>query len=272
MTVGPDTRAAGLLPLVDTPLSASRFDTSARGLVAVDRSHPILAGFAGWRGVSVFQRVLPEDGEAMRVLLMADDGAPILVEYRVGSGRLVVLLTALDPEWTSLVVQPAFVEFVGNLLGYLAEDVLPVAAIVGEPVSFPALSVQLTDPEGNRVLGLSDTVERPTVTLSTPGLYELRTPGGTRPMAVNIPRGESDLSGASPALLTRWQNAMAGSDDLTTTSTTSSVASSIEKGATTAAESVVELAWWLLLGLLVIAVLEPLAANFGWGNRQGAES
>jgi hypothetical protein len=280
MTVGPDTRAAGQLPVVDTPLSSSRFDTSARGLVAVDRSHPILDGFSDWRGVSVFQRVLPEDDGAMRVLLMADDGEPILVEYRVGSGRLVVLLTALDPEWSSLVVQPAFVEFVGNLLGYLAEDVLPVSAVVGEPVTFPALSVQLTDPLGNRVLGLSDTVERPTVILSTPGLYEVRTPGGTRPMAVNVPDGESDLSPAPASLLARWADAMQGSNatggnqaasaQSPATGTTTSTPTSTSTTATATAQSLVELSWWLLLVLLAFAVLEPLASNLGWGSRQGA--
>ncbi len=252
MAVGPATRTLGRLPLVDTDITANRFDTVNRGLVAKDRTHPVLSGFSAWRGVAVFQRVEPTGLEGARVLLVADDGAPLLVEYRIGAGRLMVLLTALDPAWTSWVVQPAFVEFVDSLLGYLAEDVLPVAATVGEPIALPVLSVQLIGPDGERVLGLSDTVERPTVRLSGPGLYQLRTPGGLRALAVNVPAAESDLRPASAALLARWEDA-ANSGVRQVQELTSSPLAAVD----------FELAPWLLALLLLLAVLEPLTANLG---------
>ena len=43
------------------------------------------------------------------VVLVLDDGTPLLTEYRIGTGRLMLLGTALDPAWSTLVVRPAFV-------------------------------------------------------------------------------------------------------------------------------------------------------------------
>ena len=93
--------------------------------MAVDRSHPVLTGFAAWRDLTVFQVVKRAEPETGEVILALDDDTPLLVEYPLGAGRLMVLTTALDPEWSSLVVRPAFVVFMANLLGYLAEDLLP---------------------------------------------------------------------------------------------------------------------------------------------------
>jgi hypothetical protein len=154
------------------------------------------------------------------------------------------------------VVQATFVEFVARLMSYLTEDTLPSAVTVGAPVTLPALSVQILDPAGNRVLGLSDTVERPTVRLATPGLYQLRTPGGARPLAVNVPSIESPLEPAADALLVRWQQGME----------TGPVPHSAAAAATVTA---VDLAPYLLLMLFMLAMMEPLIANLGlrWGMR-----
>ena len=148
----------------------------------------MLSGFDAWRDLTVFQvvkRAQPETGE---VILALDDGTPLLVEHVVGAGRLMVLNTALDPQWSSLVVRPAFVGVVANVLGYLAEDLLPGGALVGQAFAIPAQSVQLFDASGARVLGLADTVGRPTVSLTKPGLYQLRTPSRSRPLAPLGPR------------------------------------------------------------------------------------
>jgi hypothetical protein len=262
LTVGSETRAAGRIPLIDLALAADRFEQTPRGMMALDRSHPALAGFANWQDLTFFQAIQTATGEAGgEVILTLDDGTPLLTEYRIGTGRLMLLGTALDPAWSTLVVRPAFVGFMANLLGYLAEDLLPSEALVGQPFAIPAQSVQLFSEAGERVLGLADTVGRPTVSLATPGVYQLRTPSSSRLLAVNTDLAESDLAPAPADLLDRWQN--------TAEKTASALLSDEAAGslpATPAAEPAetghdYPLAPWLL-GLLALLVLaEPIFAN-----------
>ncbi len=255
LTAGPATRSAGRLPLLDTALAPGRFDQTSRGIVAIDRSHPVLAGFAAWRDLTVFQVVKAAGAELAtgEVIMALDDGTPLLVEHPVGRGRLMVLTTALDPEWSSLVVRPAFVTFMANLLGYLAEDLLPAEALVGQPFAIPAQSVQLFDAAGARVLGLADTVGRPTVSVDVPGVYQLRTPSRTRPLAVNTDVWESDLRRAPDELLARWQAATAR------TGIAANKTSVPERtGDTTHTQP---LAPWLLALLALLVLAEPLIAN-----------
>ncbi len=217
LVAGPATRSAGRLPLLDVALTAGRLDQSSRGVTVQDRSHPVLAGYAAWRDLMVFQAIQVSSGIAGSsdanapgdVILALDDGTPLLVEMPIGAGRLMLLLTALDPQWSSLVVRPAFVGFMTNLLGYMAEDLLPVQALVGEAIALPTQSVQLFTDEGARVLGLADTVGRPTISLADPGVYQLQTPSSNRLLAVNSDVRESDLRRAAEDLLDRWQAATA---------------------------------------------------------------
>lgn len=259
VTAGAATRTAGRIALVDLALAPSRFDQSRRGIVAADRSHPVLEGFDTWQDLAVFQAVkASESGSRLasgEVILMLDDGTPLLIEFPLGAGRLLVLMTGLDPEWTSLVVRPAFVDLIDNVLGYLAEDLLPEQAVVAQPFTIPAHSVQLFDAAGTRVLGLSNTVGRPTVRIAEPGIYQLRTPNRTRPLAVNTAILESDLRRAPDALLSRWQAA---------TSRASGVSEVTEPTAQQRFASQIQpLGPWLLVLLLVLTLAEPLFANSG---------
>jgi hypothetical protein len=253
MTVGPATRRAGRLPLSGLALEPARLDDQPRGVVAADRSHPALAHFSAWRDVTVSRRLgAASAGSASMgsVLLTLDDGSPLLLEQRLGAGRLLVLMTALDPDWSTLVTRPAFVDFVADALGYLAEDVLPAATVAGQRLIVPAANVQLFDRSGNRMLSLGETVGRPSVALHEPGIYTLRTPSQERLLAVNPDLRESDLAAAEPALLQRWQSATRVLD--------------AQQPATAGLDgpvSTLPLAPWLLAMLAVLAVLEPLAAN-----------
>lgn len=267
LVAGPATRSAGRLPLLDATLAADRFDQSSRGVTVQDRSHPVLAGYATWRDLTVFQALRTSAGTAGSggqaaagdVILALDDGTPLLVEVRVGAGRLMLLTTALDPQWSSLVVRPAFVGFIANLLGYLAEDLLPVQALVGEALALSAQSVQLFGADGARVLGLADTVGRPTVSLPQPGVYRLQTPSSNRPLAVNVDVRESDLRRADDDLLERWQAATAN-----TSVGATAIAAAPAVGA--AATHTLALAPWLLALLALLSLLEPLLANTGLAN------
>lgn len=254
MTVDAQTRSRGSLPLLGTPLAADRFQQTARGATAVDPSHPAITGYASWQALTYFQALSAADADAGEVILALDDGTPLLVEHRIGAGRLLLLGTALDPAWSTLVVRPAFVSLLANVLGYLAEDILPTAAQAGEPFAIPAQSVQLFSEAGERVLGLADTTGRPTISLAEPGIYQLRTPSRSRQLAVNVPLAESNLAPISPDLLAQWQQSAAIGTEAPDPERTATAAAVSE-------ERLLPLAPWLLLALGLLVILEPLFAN-----------
>lgn len=261
LTVGDATRAAGSIALLDVAFDASRISQDSRGVVATDRTHPVLSDYAGWQEIKVFQSLRLAPPVAGQVILSLDDGSPLLLEHRVGAGRLLVLTTSLSPEWSSLVVEPAFVSFVANVINYLAEDLLPSTAVVGQPFAIPTQSVQLFDSAGSRVLGLSDTVDRPAVRLPNPGIYEIRTASRSQSLAVNIDVRESALEPADADMLQAWQ-------DATKKAGNREQPESAINGAATAGAAIElnasqqwPLAPWLLLALLVVVCIECVTAN-----------
>ena len=255
LAVGPRTTGAGRLPFVEQAVERTvHAHVEGARVVVEDPDHPALG--EGWRDVAVFRSLVPVEPTGGETLLALEGGQPLLVEHRAGPGRVLVLYTALDREWTSLVVRPAFVRFIADALRYLGNDLGALEALAGAPLHVPAASVQVFDADGARVLGLASTADRPTVRLPEPGFYTVRTPGRGTLLAVNVDPRESDLRTADPALLARWQDAIgaeaAGSAPIGATG-----------GAPAAADQGQPLGAWLLGLLALLLLAEPLVANVG---------
>ena len=255
LAVGPRAAGAGMLPLVEQAVERTvRTRPGDARVVVEDAGHP--AAGDGWRDVAVFRSVVPVEPAAGEVILSLQDSRPLLAEHRVGPGRVLVLYTALDREWTSLVVRPTFVRFVADALRYLGNDLGALEAVAGAPLHVPAASVQVFDADGARVLGLASTTDRPTVRLSEPGFYTVRTPGRSTLLAVNVDPRESDLRVADPALLARWQDAIGAE--------AAGSAPVVGPGAEPAvAERQQPPGIWLLALLALLLLVEPLVANVG---------
>ena len=258
---GPRLQRRQVLPIGGDPLTGN-IAAGARHVAVVDATHPVAQ--RSWRGVEVERSLsMPTlSGETILALSPtsssprpSDAQAPLLVEKRFGKGRLLVLLTALDRDWSSLVLRPTFVGFVRDAIDYLAQR-LPLAAHAGQAIPFPATSVQIFDANNERVLALDSTAARPVVRIPLPGLYTVHTPGRESTMAVNIDPRESDLRGIPTQLLERWQSAA------------DAVGSVPATDATGSADNEVNAAWHPLAPLLLVLaamllVLESCAANIG---------
>ena len=126
--------------------------------------------------------------------------------------------------------------------------------------------------DGQRVLGLAQTVGRPTVSIDVPGIYELRTPSNSRWLAVNSDPLESDLTSASAEVLDRWQAASTQgvarhSDQEASQEANQAPDSGASNEPQTAADDLVELAPWILALLAWLVFVEPLLANIGARQR-----
>jgi len=141
-----------------------------------------------------------------RVLARFEDGAPWLIEHRVGRGRVVFWASTADLEGNDLATRPVYVPLVQRLVLWLADsldEALDFEHIAGEPLEFTG-GVELV---GTRVGvetpgGLRREVEfraAPTGSLAVTGetgetgFYRWSRPGRTGIAAVNIPAAESDL-------------------------------------------------------------------------------
>jgi len=94
-------------------------DRPAERLAPIDRNHPLLASFPehgeGLVSARFFKYMLldpaPESPERS-VILHYESGAPALVEKQVGKGRVMLLSTTVDREWTDLPIRAGFLPLV----------------------------------------------------------------------------------------------------------------------------------------------------------------
>ena len=77
----------------------------------------------GWRrrasSSSCCWRPVPE-APGRRIVLRYENGAPALVDAEVGRGRVLLLTTSVDREWTDLPIRPGFLPLVQEAARYLA--------------------------------------------------------------------------------------------------------------------------------------------------------
>lgn len=112
------------------------------GLGEVDGAHPVFAPFHGQRpeGLSRTQThtfLLLETGSRAErhVLMRFSNEAPALVERTVGAGRVLLLTTTVDRDWSDLAIRPGFLPLMQQALLYLAdalEDPRPRHVGVGQ--------------------------------------------------------------------------------------------------------------------------------------------
>jgi hypothetical protein len=99
----------------------------AERLGPIDRGHPLLGSFPakgeGLASARFFQFMLLEpvpDAPGRTVVLRYENGAPALVEADVGRGRVLLLTTTVDREWTDLPIRPGFLPLVQEAARFLA--------------------------------------------------------------------------------------------------------------------------------------------------------
>lgn len=180
---------------------------SARGgvLGIADYAHPIFAPYRNARGgdygavrIYRYRRLAPPD--SARVLAWTDDGAPVLVESRLGAGRVLLWASDLGNVWNDLAVRAVFLPTVHESVRYLARHREPPASYtVGqavEPADRGGDSVELVleAPDGARTsIPAGDASPLP---LERAGVYTVRPMAGGAglPFAANLDPVESDLA------------------------------------------------------------------------------
>ena len=147
-----------------------------------------------------------QESPGLRAWARLENGAPLVVEARVGKGRVLFLATTLDRDGADLCLQPGFVPFLERLLLYAAGRLrprVPATATAGEPLDLPYREpVAVEGPEGFRALWKPG---RGPFVPPAPGIYRFQGRSGWEDLLfARVPAGESNLDRTGkPGLLAR---------------------------------------------------------------------
>ncbi|HMC58225.1 MAG TPA: VWA domain-containing protein, partial [Candidatus Solibacter sp.] len=179
-----------------------------------DSSYPAVAKADGWAGVKFFYALNVDPGagvEAARVIVRLADQTPLLLEKRIGEGRVVLLTSGLDNLTNDFPQQPAFVPFIEQTARYLAGSerqggARPVDAYLElRNAKERAQGVEVTDPEGKRPLTLGEAASAQSFQLTEAGYYQLRLANGRQDLVgVNPDPKESNLDVIPEDVLALW--------------------------------------------------------------------
>jgi hypothetical protein len=228
-----------------------------------DSSYPSVAKAGGWPGVKFFYALDIEPGEA-RVIARLGDQTPLLLEKRIGEGRVVLLTSGLDNLTNDFPLNPAFVPFIEQTARYLAGSerqggARPVDAYLElRNAKEKAQGVEVTDPEGKRPLTLGEAASAQSFQLTEAGYYQLRLANGRQDeVGVNPDPKESNLDVIPGDVLALWQGK--GSQSSQEASTSGPAAAG---GATP--NKTPQSFWWyvLLLGFAAALAESALASRY----------
>lgn len=227
-----------------------RFETIA----SVDPAHAAIRRSHQWDSVKFYQAVRIDPAKS-KVIAKLTDSTPLLLEKRIGEGRVLVFASTFDNISNDFPLHPSFVPFVEETANYLGGlDDTDAHITVGSYYELRAVreqgtTVEVLDPAGRRALSLDEAARAQTIALASEGFWDVRRPSGRHELvAVNADRRESDLDVLPAETLALWQNTGQG--------TTNAEAAS-EAGS----ETKRSLWWYVLLAALALAVAETIVGN-----------
>lgn len=262
--------AADILPGIPGP-PVDRSTGPAGRLGMLEYGHAIFEPFRAARTgdfssarVYRYRSVVPV--KDAQIIARFDDGAPALIERRVGSGRVLLWASSLDLQWNELPLKSVFLPFVHRMAATLgAYRDTPAWQTVGavlDPPRAAAVPGRRVEPGGRVVLTPAgrrvplDGEGPGVVELQEPGFYEVRAQGrdAAPPVAVasNVDLSESDLSQMDPQEVVAAATGRAGG---AAAAGTNVVTSDAERERS-------QRGWWYLLfaGIVLLAV-ETVVGN-----------
>jgi hypothetical protein len=245
----------------------SRVPDRYMGVGSSDSSYPAVAKANGWPGVKFFYALDVDPGvgpDAARVIVRLGDQTPLLLEKRIGEGRVMLLTSGLDNRTNDFPLAPAFVPFIEQTARYLAGSerqggARPVDAFLElRNAKEQAQGVEVTDPEGKRPLTLGEAASAQSFQLTEAGYYQLRLANGRQnEVGVNPDPKESNLDVIPEDVLALWQgNGNPSSQDASA------------PGQPTPNKTPQSLWWYVMLFVLAAAVAESVLASRYLGTQR----
>ncbi|MBV9300912.1 MAG: BatA domain-containing protein [Acidobacteriaceae bacterium] len=210
ISIGPSVERAGRVPVTGDRV-AGRLDQQSPGFL--DGQHPALAGVGRLENVQFFVAGRLSSTPDARVIARFADASPLVLEQRIGEGRVLTFDSTLDNSTSDFCLHPSFLPFVVQTGRFLAgSDDASLNVTTGTPVQLrrgadQATAAEVIGPDGKHELSLAQATKSRDFNLDREGFYEVQRADGKRLlMAVHSDRRESDLRRASDETLALWRN------------------------------------------------------------------
>ena len=206
-------KGEGLLPAAIQGMARAEIADSPARVLMQRLTHPSVLYFNDARGGRLqdaefrsWIEFAPPPNENTQRILSLDRNAPLLLEKKLGQGRVIACATTANAEWSNLPLQPFFVPLMQRLTTYLAtEGSAPAWQLVGTTLHLPLEKAELgaeftlRDPTGQMQTLKSqqegDKVFVQSPPIAQPGIFVLQRVGSekTSYLAFNTDNNESDL-------------------------------------------------------------------------------
>jgi hypothetical protein len=233
-----------------------------------DSSYPAVAKAGGWPGVKFFYALDVDPGVgpgAARVIVRLADQTPLLLEKRIGEGRVLLLTSGLDNLTNDFPLDPAFVPFIEQTARYLAGSERQGGARIVDAylelrtAKEQAQSVEVTDPDGKRPLTLGEAASAQSFQLTEAGYYQLRLANGRQDqVGVNPDPKESNLDVIPDDVLALWPGS----------SQQASTTGSATPGPAVPQKTPQTLWWYVMLLVFAFAIAESALASRYLGTQR----
>jgi len=107
----------------------------------VSPNHPVFAGMGDLRTAKVFRCFQARPREGARVIAQLRNDLPVIIERDYGRGRVMMVTTAVDLDWSNLPLRRIYVPIVHRMVAYMSgRKAMYHAYSVGDTVEFRALA------------------------------------------------------------------------------------------------------------------------------------
>jgi hypothetical protein len=232
-----------------------------------DRSHASVAKSGSLVGVKFYYAVDVDPGDA-RIVARLTDRTPLIIDRKIGEGRVLLFTSGFDNLANDFPLHPAFVAFVEQTARYLSGGERPASArtvdsffdlrTAREQAGAAQLGVEVVDPDGHRPLSLTEAATTQSVRLSRAGFYQVRLANGREELVgANPDRRESDLSVMPDDVLTLWRGGA-----------NASAPAVLTPAAGAKEDERVSIWWYIMLFALMAALAECWLASRYLGTRR----
>ena len=202
------------IPLFDDTITDSRYYSREgarfQTVGETDSSYPSVEKANRWAGVKFYFAVRVA-GNGARVAARLTDQTPLLLEKRIGEGRVLLFTSGLDNLTNDFPLHPVFIPFIDQTARYLSGmETRAGSRIVDSFLELrtakeQSVGVEVVDPEGKRPLSLKEATAAQSFQLARAGFYQIRLANGREDLiGVNADRRESDLDVIPKDVLALW--------------------------------------------------------------------
>jgi hypothetical protein len=186
--------------------AGARFQTVGE----TDPSHPSVEKANRWAGVKFYFAVRVAGADS-RVVARLTDQTPLLLEKKMGEGRVLLFTSGLDNLTNDFPLHPVFIPFIDQTARYLSgTETRSGSRVVDSFLELrtakeQTVGVEVVDPQGKRPLSLKEAASAQSFQLTQAGFYQLRLANGRQDLVgVNADRHESDLDVIPRDALALW--------------------------------------------------------------------